>query len=384
MKKIWIGCSVIAIAIGLSFFFWKKIKEGFFTDIAKLDYVQCQDVIVNNRIVKKASPNHDSESRYKVIQKVLDQYKRPFTMLDLGARQGYFSFRTAHDYESVCVMIEGNHLHYPRAGTQLLGLCKANDQLENIVFLNKPIAVEDLRRMSECEAFDVVLAFNVIHSFGMETWEDLADTILGLGDITIIETPPQDPDLGEETNAFRKKIENYLLSKNGKVIGQVPSFSSPAIMSNIYVIEAEKKHISRKTWIRKPGEALAYEIHSNYKEKFIKKVYASQQEEVSTWIPGINLITFKMYNGAYPTKEKLKASIEKLAKEPHSDWRAGNMVVQGSSLSLIDKTDPYRPQTSTCNERKLQRHLRFIEIDDPQEIESFFWKKIGDKILRIE
>ncbi len=350
-KKFWIGCSfvVIAITIWLSF----------------------SDLIFHSR--NKIPTNPDSECRYKVIQSVLDRYKRPFTLLEIGASQGYFSFKAAPDYESVCVMIDGG------TGNQLLDLCKANGRLDNLIFLNKPIVVEDLRRLSECEAFDVVLAFNLIHKFWkLDRWRDLIDTLLSLGDMAIIETPPEAPNLSKNANAIRRNIENYLISKNGKVIGRVPSQNSPSLMSSIYLIEGEKKQISRKTWVRRPGEALGYEIHSNCIEKTLKKVYPNQQkEETCQWIPGINLITFKMYNGAYPTKELLKASLKNLSKQAHSDWGAGNMILQGSALTFVDKTDPNFSKVRNCSKKKLDRHLKFVDLDDPQEVELYFWEKLA-------
>jgi len=95
--------------------FRQKNKQSFL-DITKHGHEQYQDIIINDVVVKKANRNHDTESRYKIIREVLNQYRRPFCMLDIGASQGYFSFRAAHDYDCVCVMIEGNNAEYPKVG----------------------------------------------------------------------------------------------------------------------------------------------------------------------------------------------------------------------------------------------------------------------------
>ena len=161
-----------------------------FIDITKYGHEQYQDIIINNEIIKKATRNRaESELRFRIIQDILDRYMRPFTMLDIGASQGYYSFRTAHNYDCVCVMIEGDNAHYPKVGRQLLDLCKANTSLENIILLNKHITLPDLKRLSECESFDVVLALNIIHWFG-DRWQQVADAVLAMGDKIIIETPP--------------------------------------------------------------------------------------------------------------------------------------------------------------------------------------------------
>lgn len=48
-----------------------------FIDITKYGHEQYQDIIINNKVVKRASANHpESELRYKIIQKVLDRYHR--------------------------------------------------------------------------------------------------------------------------------------------------------------------------------------------------------------------------------------------------------------------------------------------------------------------
>jgi len=135
-----------------------------FLDISKFGYEQYQDIFINGKIVKPANNNQfDCETRYTIIKKVLDKYNRPFTMLDIGASQGYYSFRTAYDYNSVCVMIEGNNNEYPLTGDQLLHLCKCNTSLDNIILFQKPIVIADLQHLSECEHFDVILAMNILH-----------------------------------------------------------------------------------------------------------------------------------------------------------------------------------------------------------------------------
>jgi len=99
-----------------------------FTDITSYGYEQYQDIIINNKIVKKASGKHNCPFRYELIKReLLDDYERPFTMLDLGASQGYYSLRAAYDYDSVCVMIEGNNGAYKMIGTQLQEICELQD-----------------------------------------------------------------------------------------------------------------------------------------------------------------------------------------------------------------------------------------------------------------
>ncbi|MBI5274760.1 MAG: hypothetical protein HY860_06900, partial [Chlamydiales bacterium] len=130
-----------------------------FIDITKFGYEQYQDIIINEDVVKSATNNHhDCEIRYLLIKKVLQQYTRPFTLLDIGAAQGYYSLKAAGDFrKSVCVMLEGNNPTYPLIGDQLKSICEDNTNLNNIIFLNRPIDLKDLIQLGTCEHFDVVL-----------------------------------------------------------------------------------------------------------------------------------------------------------------------------------------------------------------------------------
>jgi hypothetical protein len=356
--------------------FHKKSYD--FIDITKYGHEQYQDIIINNKVVKRASGNHpESELRYKIIKKVLDRYQRSFTMLDIGASQGYYSFRTAHDYDCVCVMIEGNNPSYPKVGRQLLDLCKANTSLENIILLNKQVIPADLRRLSECESFSVVLALNIIHWFGPR-WKEVADTILQMGDNIIIETPPQEDIAGKEENALRKSIEEYLILKGAKILGEAPRHTSDK-MAIIYLVEVRKKKLARKQWLFPIESHDHLKIASDYQERtLIKKMPDIPAKRVSDWEPGINLMTFLMYNGAYPPRKQIKKALKNIVDETHNDWTVNNMILQGNKLSLIDWNDPtHGPDGGRrSTPRVLKAHMRLVSLKDPEKIERYFYNRL--------
>ena len=350
-----------------------------FIDITKYGHEQYQDIIINNEIIKKATRNRaESELRFRIIQDILDRYMRPFTMLDIGASQGYYSFRTAHNYDCVCVMIEGDNAHYPKVGRQLLDLCKANTSLENIILLNKHITLPDLKRLSECESFDVVLALNIIHWFG-DRWQQVADAVLAMGDKIIIETPPLENFATSELNNNRKSIQDYLSYRGAKIIAEVPRHTSDNT-SFIYFFETEKKTLNRKQWLMPAGQCDHLIIDSNYKTKtLVKKLSGPQGTRANKWVPGINLMTFLMYHGAHPSRSKIKQMIKNMAcHTTHNEWTANNMNLQGHKLQLIDWAD-----TSQCkrgrrmaSSKVLKRHLRLAGIKKPEKIEKFFWNRL--------
>jgi hypothetical protein len=359
------------------FLLFHKNRPGF-QDITKHGYEQYQDIIINNVVVKKASGHHETEPRYRVIQEILNRYKRPFDILDIGASQGYFSFRAAHDYDCVCVMIEGNNPSYPMVGEQLLNLCEANDSLGNVILLNKPVVLRDLQRLGECESFSVVLAMNIIHWFGPR-WREVTDAILELGDNIIIETPPQEDHANPEQNAIRKAIEDYLVFRKAKILGEVPRHTSAKQKAAIYLVESEKKKLIRKHWLAPRTNQDHYAIESSYEARTItKRPPHAPDMRIIDWEPGINLMTFLMYNGTYPSRRRIMTEINNIRDLSHNDWTVNNMILQGKRLMLIDWDDPsHGPEGGRrSTPRVLKAHLRLAGLKDPAHVEKYFWNRL--------
>jgi hypothetical protein len=353
-----------------------------FLDISKFGYEQYQDIFINGKVAKPGTGNRrDYETRYTIIKKVLDKYNRQFTMLDIGASQGYYSFRTASDYNSVCVMIEGNNNEYPLIGDQLLNICKCNTLIDNIILLQKPIVITDIQHLSECEHFDVILAMNILHWLG-SNWKTAVDAIITMGNKIIIETPPQETIGSSANNKIRRNIENYLLENGAQVIGTVKRHTSNT-MSNIYLIQNNNGFIRRRTWLKPIEPTTNHIIHSTFDKKTMTKKVDSPPNTyiTSNWAPGINLITFKMYKGAYPTTNRIKKAIKNLKNVSSNDWMPNNMIIQGHDMVMIDTDDPNHNSSGLGGGRKfseklLRRILHFVDIRDPQKVERYFWKKI--------
>lgn len=354
-----------------------------FTDITKHGHEQYQPIIINNKVVKEPTHNHTHyQERYEHIQSVLNRFNRPFTMLDLGASQGYYSFRTAHDYDCVCVMIEGNNPSYPMTGTQLQQLCELNTDLDNVILLQKPLNIPDMQRLSECEHFDVVLAFNIIHWIGPE-WRKGIDAMLNMADHIIVETPPQETNKSAEENHKRQAIMDYLVSKGATVIGKVQRHTSQ-VYSNIYLIERKKECLERRTWLKPIMSGKTHKLISSYDEKKLYKKcdIPANYYMTSDWLPGINLITFKMYDGSWPTASMLIEDMNNMSKQQkyksHTDWMPNNFIVQGNNLEMIDFDDPtHKPGAVGGCRRVSDRFLKhvheFLREKNAQKAERLFW-----------
>ena len=289
-----------------------------------------QAVVVNN--VSSEGGRRDCFSRYGAVSNVFESYKRPITVLDLGASEGYFSFRLARKYkDSVFVMVEEKK--------DLLNLCKLNKSLENVVLLNKRITIDELERLGECEHFDIVLGLNIVHWFE-DKWKEALEAILELGDFIIIEVPP----VGDKDaigSKYFKEMNDYLLSI-GKVIAKASRHTtSLELYSNTYLIERKKDRIYRTYWTF-PFRESKYKIESDFEKKTFYKLLGSYFPDMvaSDWLPGINLLTFKKLNGVWPTRDMIEKSVVQLNDRWLGDMKIYNLIVQGKNIVPIDFDDP--------------------------------------------
>jgi tRNA G46 methylase TrmB len=97
-----------------------------------------QDIMVQDQIV--AVGTNSCAPRYERIKPVFDSFQKPFKVLEIGAAQGYFSFRIAQEYpQASCVMIEEDNHHYGYHGSLLEELCHLNNHLKNVSLIQKNI-----------------------------------------------------------------------------------------------------------------------------------------------------------------------------------------------------------------------------------------------------
>lgn len=179
------------ILLALSFFFtsWVNAETPLELFLDKYPGPIYQDIVIGNDIYPIGTDQCDT--RYELIKPILDLYTQPFSVLDLGAAQGYFSFRTAHDYpQSSCTMIEANNTsYYAHHGDMLYDLCQLNGHLNNIFYLHKRMDLSDLAFLNQKEHFDVVIAFLVVHLMHDNLQEQIKiiESLLTLGENLILE-----------------------------------------------------------------------------------------------------------------------------------------------------------------------------------------------------
>lgn len=300
-----------------------------------------QDCVVNGKIIEKGERN--CYPSYLILKKVFNMYKRPFTVLDIGAAQGFFSFMTAHDYDATCVMVEGDY-GYQKNTSKLFELCKKNTDLDKIIFLKKLIDLDFLKNISDCEHFDVTLALNFVHHCGLD-WQNTINLLIEMGDNLILENPPCDEVAAPQAeNEKHANIDAYMKKIGAIIIGEVERFNPSLSKSKIWWLHKPKNYLKRRHLYWPPPTYISYDNNKRHvvKSSFAKKELIKRldsREIKSNWINGINLITFLTFNGIYPTRELILHEVTRLKSEQLQDWGLANMVISGQQLHLIDRQD---------------------------------------------
>jgi hypothetical protein len=177
-----------------------------------------QDVFIEGKIVKNGI--RECSKRYEVMKEIFKTLPFQFKALDIGASQGYFSFRMTSEFRARCTLIEGGYTTTNtvwQTGDYLRYLCEQNKSLKDMTLLTTRVYASDLRLLHTLEEFDVVLALSVIHHMKEHedqpntVYEELVDAILSLAPVVFIETPVN-------TGPHTQIVKQILYAKGGELI----------------------------------------------------------------------------------------------------------------------------------------------------------------------
>lgn len=118
----------------------------------------------------------DCGDRWAMIAPELAEIQRPFTMLDVGAAQGYFSARAAEEFDCFVTAID------PNPDLRAVG----SPTIKTI------IGKVDRHSLAAMPRVDVVLALSVLHHF--PKWREVFDRLRQCREFLIVETPHPDED----------------------------------------------------------------------------------------------------------------------------------------------------------------------------------------------
>lgn len=182
--------------------FIKKYKSSF------------QDVFVNGKTILNGT--NLCAPRYELIKPILNEFNRPFSVLDIGAAQGYFDFKISYDYPGCdFTLIEGSL--YSGFGDMLSEICAMNNE-KKIRLIKERITIDDLCILSKNEHFDVIIAFLIIHQLGrsLEEKKQIIDVLQKLGDKLLIEVST---DVDVELASY---VDSLTKNSNCTYLGELP------------------------------------------------------------------------------------------------------------------------------------------------------------------
>ncbi len=269
-------------------------------------------------------------SRYEPIRTFLENYNRPFSILDIGANMGYFSFRIAEDFPHATVIMVENK-------SQLFELCQLNE-LSNVIMLNTHISGSQLQALSRCENIDVVMALNVLHH--IPDWQTAVESLFALGDHVIIETPG-----AGDSNALNPQMHDdlyaLLSAKDHDLIHQSDSHVSDAKRFMMLFHSGPNSIVQQTIDAEERGAPPLGEVtfSSDFNEKTVEIHHMGKTPTVEqrAFVPGMNLWNWKLLNGCWPTNVRDQIiSANAMLEQWHDDLTPWNFVLSGGRCTAID------------------------------------------------
>ena len=246
------------------------------------------------------------------VDNLLSRYNRPFTLLSIGKNVGYFVAEKSPCYlESTFVILE-----------KAPGNEKILSSQKNVIWMNHKLLFSEVQDLTSCEHVDILLLSNSLPMF-CPNWDKALKLFQRMAHRVIVQLP-------NEQTEYLDPMHTYLLQQSVEV------YKEGSLIS--YILESHNPfHLAKTTLIHPRKMRWSYEIYCDYSQKYLKKV-RPHWTVTNPWIPGINMMTFLIYNGTIPSRSQILAH---LPLDPqHNDWVPNNMIVQGSDILLIDKEDP--------------------------------------------
>lgn len=282
----------------------------------------------------------ESVERYQEIFEFCKKFNRPISVLDLGAAEGYFTFRLSEDFSGVFVAVEGD------SKRNLLDSCKKNNN-QNILLLEKQMNLKHLQNLKEVQHFDIVLALNVVHHFD-EPFQDVLELLVSMSSFCFFEHPNSLENTATK-NSSRVKSEKLelekflpqLLNKSKSGLGDAVN---KKLERNMWLLKNTQSKTIDRAWrgTEKYDEEFGPDSHIDIKSNFDEILidYGSRNEK-RNWIQGIDLRTFLENNGVYPTNDQVFDMIDSMNADNARDLGPHNLILNGHELFPIDQDDKF-------------------------------------------
>lgn len=295
-------------------------------------------------------------SFYKEVVTFAQKFQRQISILEIVEDEVKYSFSLSRNCPNaaICIiLLNGNGNLITKAiegnGYRNITLCEPNLELGEI-----------LSTLPRCEHFDIVIIHDAVKKiFNNNSLESLR-SVFNMGDNTFIEAK----------NKFWTQIFSDQLYRDRLQIVK----SKNKINFAHYQCPRESLNIARWTQKQIDKNRSNYRITSNFKTKKFNKIGL---ESPIDWKSGINLVTFIMLRGLYPSDDSVTKQLQKIQERfpDHNDLVLGNFIVRGCKLDAIDFNDKRRKSNSKyCISKALavfdRRKRRFY--DPEQTIQNYY------------
>jgi len=282
----------------------------------------------------------ESVERYQEIFEFCKKFNRPISVLDLGAAEGYFTFRLSEDFSGVFVAVEGD------SKRNLLDSCKKNNN-QNILLLEKQMNLKHLQNLKEVQHFDIVLALNVVHHFD-EPFQDVLELLVSMSSFCFFEHPNSLENTATKNSSRLKseklELEKFLPQLLNKSKSGLGDAVNKKLERNMWLLKNTQSKTIDRAWrgTEKYDEEFGPDSHIDIKSNFDEILidYGSRNEK-RNWIQGIDLRTFLENNGVYPTNDQVFDMIDSMNADNARDLGPHNLILNGHELFPIDQDDKF-------------------------------------------
>ncbi len=260
---------------------------------------------------------HSDAGHIDAIYQVLNNYKREATILEIGKGASEYTLELPDNHTRIALLVQGG-------APQLINKIKKRQIHSITVLAPDTLTVKALEILGRCEHFDVVIVHD-ISSIVQDTSPCLINALIKLGEYVFMRADSQSLEEAlRDTDHIRQVVQ--------RTDDTAPLFLSHCPKPGIDLSQYRK---ARKYPPSEKG--FRYKLESTFSHKYFLK----DRDNPLPWIHGINLVTFVMLQGVYPTDESIKKwflSFEETYPY-HNDLVLGNVIVRGDKLDPIDFED---------------------------------------------
>ncbi len=203
----------------------------------------------------------------------------------------------------------------------------------NLIVLSRECSAEELKTLSYCEHFDFALFSKHLLPISRGYIEILST----FSEHTLVALPSDTPDM--------RHLNRY----------EFTQYTGEA-KKHFFIKTQTLYRVRQKHFLSDPNDPVPiHDIESSFFKKQMKKEDANNLFRIN-WIPGINLISFKMLDGVHPSLQSLAVDIRRLYKSPHKFWHPTRMIVSNNGVKLTS------PLTLNKKKKRIVRSKQLLKL----------------------